>query len=279
MNQLIRASDNINQPILDCNNPVVPHSYFNMIKLDCGESYGYRLANHESVMVVLKGGCDVVVSGRKYKGIGSRKDIWSGTADSLYVGVGDNVLIRPLHDGTEIAVCGGVCEVRYDSFRIKPEDVEMVEVGSDMTKSHRRIFHILGHNGEGRAGNLLVSELYCTEGCWSGFPPHKHDQERWPYETEFEEIYHYRFNPENGFGGQFSYCDDSESAGFVTRSGDTFAFNRGYHPTVTSPGHSEYILTVLVGINQRSLVQNFEEKYRHLMDQIPGIDVMIDKFK
>ena len=59
----------------------------------------------------------------------------------------------------------------------------MVEVGSADTHSRRRIFHILGQNAAGRAGRLLVSELYGDAGCWSGYPPHKHDMERAPEET------------------------------------------------------------------------------------------------
>ena len=41
----------------------------------------------------------------------------------------------------------------------------------------------------------------------------------------------------------------------MTREGDTFCFDSGYHPTATSPGHAEYIFTILVGKTQRSLVQ------------------------
>src|SRR5581483_1936577 len=47
--------------------------------------------------------------------------------------------------------------------------------------------------------NLLVSELRCDDGCWSGYPAHKHDTDALPEETCHEEVYHYRFNPENGF--------------------------------------------------------------------------------
>jgi 5-deoxy-glucuronate isomerase len=154
-----------------------------------------------------------------------------------------------------------------------------VDVGSNESKCHRTIYHILGQNGRGRAGNLLVSELYCDAGSWSGYPPHKHDEENMPYESDFEETYHYRFNPENGFGGQFCYVDGHEPEAYMTRSGDTFAFRKGYHPTVTSPGHEEYILTILVGKHQRSLVQNFEEQYRYMIENIPGITDMTDKFK
>jgi len=65
----------------------------------------------------------------------------------------------------------------------------------------------------------------------------------------------------------------------MTRNGDTVAFDTGFHPTVTSPGHAEYIFTILVGKTQRSLVQHFNAAHRHLMDKIPGIAAMREKFK
>jgi len=40
-----------------------------------------------------------------------------------------------------------------------------------------------------------VSELYCDHGCWSGYPPHKHDEDHGKTETAHEELYHYRFRP------------------------------------------------------------------------------------
>jgi 5-deoxy-glucuronate isomerase len=64
----------------------------------------------------------------------------------------------------------------------------------------------------------------------------------------------------------------------MTRHGDTFLVDRGYHPTVTSPGHDGYVFTVLVGRKQRSMVQYFEPQHRHLMEKIPGIQAMRDKF-
>ncbi len=276
---LKRANDNANNPILDRDNEVVPNTYFNLVRLRKNESYTYQLDKHETVSVVLKGSCSIAAGAIVYTHVGQRKDIWSGKADAVYAGTGTRVTITALKDGTEIAIAGGICPIHYESFRILPSDIEMVEVGSEATKSHRFIYYILGNNAKGRAGNLLVSELYCDDGCWSGYPPHKHDEEKMPEESEFEETYHYRFDPENGFGAQFCYMDDSEPEVRMTRNGDTFSFRKGYHPTVTSPGHREYIFTILVGVAQRSLVQNFEEKYRYLINEIPGINNMVEAFK
>ncbi|UXN66937.1 5-deoxy-glucuronate isomerase (plasmid) [Phyllobacterium sp. A18/5-2] len=153
----------------------------------------------------------------------------------------------------EIAIAGGRWREPMAPFRVVPEDVDMVDVGSNETKSRRRIFHILGNKQADRVGRLLVSELYADEGCWSGYPPHKHDTGR-PGETAHEELYHWRFDPSSGFGTQLWHEEEKEPHVYVTRSGDTFAFSTGYHPTATSPGHASYIFTILVGKTQRSLV-------------------------
>ena len=253
--------------------------YFNLLRLRKGQDFQQKVNGFETLYVVLSGNCDIEVNGERFQNVGQRKDIWSGNADSVYATTGAIVNIHSNHDETEIAVAGGRSSQEFPPFRILPEEVDMVDVGSNETKTRRRIFHILGQNAVGRAGNLLVSELYADEGCWSGYPPHKHDEERGSEETAFEELYHFRFLPETGFGAQIVYQPDGFSQCFMTRNGDTFLLDRGYHPTVTSPGHEEYIFTVLVGKYQRSLIQHFKEEYQYMMEKFPGIQAMRDKFK
>ena len=280
MPNLIRARDNRNEPVVEPGRGIATLSYFNLLRLNAGEAKTLDVPRCELLCVVLSGRADIAACATEFKNIGRRADIWDGPADSVYCGTCPRVTVRALREGTEVAVAGGLCEQPFAPFRISPEDVEMVDVGSRETHSHRRIFHILGQNAAGRAGRLLVSELYADDGCWSGYPPHKHDTERPPDETDFEEIYHYRFRPETGFGAQLCYDGNGgEPAAALTRHCDTFVVDRGYHPTVTSPGHEGYIFTVLVGRKQRSLVQSFEPRHRHLMEKIPGIQAMRDKFK
>ena len=279
MPNLIRFYDNRNQPIVDAGSEVLSLSYFNILRLDKGETYRQQLPGFESVLVVLNGNCDIEVNGETYSDVGQRDDIWSGFADSVYAPPAASVCVVANRKATEIAVAGGHCEEQFSSFRITPDEVDMVEVGSVDTNSRRCIYHILGQNAEGRAGNLLVSELYADKGCWSGYPPHKHDEERGNEESEFEEIYHYRFHPETGFGAQIAFQPDGSSCAYMTRTGDTFLLDRGYHPTVTSPGHRGYIFTIIVGKNRRSLIQHFSDEHHYLMDEIPGLQGMVDKFK
>jgi 5-deoxy-glucuronate isomerase len=279
MPDLIRRYDNTNRPIVSPKSGVLASTYFNLVRLQKGEVYQATLEGIESLYAVMTGNVDLDVNGTAFPDVGRRPDIWSGNADAVYAPTGAAVRVRANADGTEVAVAGGLCPRVFAPFRVSPSEVDMVDVGSVETRSHRRIFHLLGQNGVGRAGNLLVSELYCDHGCWSGYPPHKHDEDRGRTETAHEELYHYRFRPETGFGGQLCFQPDGTSTCYMTRHGDTFLLDRGYHPTVTSPGHEEYIFTILVGKSQRGLVQHFKEDYDYLMRGIPGIQDMVNKFK
>jgi 5-deoxy-glucuronate isomerase len=280
MAKLIRAHDNRNAPILAPGGAEPSLVYFNRLRLRSGEAETLAVPGCELLCVVLSGRVDIAAGAQEFGNVGRRADIWAGPADSVYCGTSPRVTVRALRDGTEVLVAGGRCERPFAPFRIRPEEVETVEVGSAATHSRRRICHLLGQNAAGRAGRLLVSELYGDDGCWSGYPPHKHDTERPPEETDFEEVYHYRFRPENGFGAQFRYDGDGgEPQVTMTRHGDTYFVDRGYHPTVRAPGHEGYIFTILVGRKQRSLVQFFEPQHRALMARIPGIQAMRDKFR
>lgn len=276
--ELIRAFDNQNQPILPGGSGPVPNTYFNLLRLQQGEEAKVEVPGFETCLVVLSGIVDIKVAGMNFTEVGRRASIWDGPADSVYAGTGSVATIRARSEEAEIAVAGGRCGDAFGPFRVSPEEVDPVDVGSLETHSHRRICHVLGQNGVGRAGNLLISELFCDHGNWSGYPPHKHGIEG-TGETAHEEVYHYRFRPENGFGAQYWYLGEAEPVVHMTRSGDTFAFMDGFHPTVTSPGHEEYIFTILVGVEQRSLVQNFDSQYRPLMAMFPGVQDMVDKFK
>ncbi|WP_119254781.1 5-deoxy-glucuronate isomerase [Shinella zoogloeoides] len=272
----IHAHDNENQPIVVPGGPL-SLIYFNLVRLKAGERHVFEREELEAHLVPLHGLVDIHVGGHGFSAVGGRQSIWDGRADSVYAGSRGAITIEALSD-CEVAIAGAHCVEEYPPFRVTPEEVEMVAVGSSETHSRRDIYHLLGQNGEGRSGRLLVSELYCEQGCWSGYPPHKHDTDR-DGETDHEELYHYRFQPETGFGGQFLYHEGEARQVVMTGHRDTVLVAGGYHPTVTSPGHAEYIFTILAGRTKRGLLQHFEERHAHLKDAIPGIGTMQAKFR
>lgn len=278
MAKLIRSYDNANTPIVTEKSDTLDLVYFNLISLAPGERHDYRLPDHESLAVVMDGNVDISVDGVGFGDVGKRPDIWSGNADSVYAPLGAAVTITA-RTKSQIAIAGGLTDEHLAPFRVTPEEVDMVDVGSAETHTHRQIFHILGQRQAGRVGRLLVSELYADPGCWSGYPPHKHDTENGDLETDHEELYHYRFSPEQGFGAQGIYNAGEIPQNIVTQNGDTFLLDKGYHPTSTSPGHRGYIFTILVGRHRRGLIQSFDPRHDYLMDAFPGIQAMRDKFR
>jgi len=279
MQKLIRTSDRNLDSVVAIGDDTVSDIYFKLKTLNRGERFSYTLDGFESAAVVLSGSAKIVAGGETFQSVGKREDIWSGAAEAVYAGRNTSVEVEGISEQSEIAVAGGRCPEDFAPFMVSAADGESIEVGSAESKSARRLQHILGKNGEGRVSRLLVSEVFVHEGYWSGYPPHKHDLDNGDDETRHQEIYHYRFSPENGFGAQLWYDDAGASQAYVTRTGDTFCFDSGYHPSVTSPGHSQYVFAILVGETRRPLIQNFEEKYRYLMKSTPGLDQMRDRFK
>ena len=164
---------------------------------------------------------------------------------------------------------------------MRKNEIDVVQYGSDDTKTHRKIKHILGQKQADKVGRLLVSELYTVgAGGWSGFPPHKHDTDRLPNETRHDEVYNFRFKPSHGFGLQLLESDaGSLGEAFQIVEGSSFAIKSGYHPCVVAPGYEMYYFTILGGLSQRSLVQYFQPEHAWQLETIPGIKDMIAKFK
>lgn len=281
MTRHIAPFDNKNQPIVAEGNDVVPLSYFNRVILQPGEQHQYRLGKHESCIVPVTGTCSVNVDGETFDNIGERQHLWEGMPNAVYVPVDADCTITCGSAAMEIFIAGGVFEEKLTPFAIRTNDIDKVQYGSDDTKTHRKIKHILGQSNVDKRGRLLVSELFTVgAGGWSGFPPHKHDTDRLPDETRFEEVYQFRFNPENGFGCQFDYLEDG---GMGTphhiKNGSTYLIDHGYHPCVVAPGYEMYYFTIIVGETQQSLVQFFEPSHAYQVETIPGIKDMVAKFK
>ena len=284
MSEHIHSFNNENKAIIGENNQTVPLCYFNLIRLKQGERYRCTLDNYESVYVLASGVCHFEIEGEQFESVGGRSSIWEGPADSVYVPQGKMVEILCASESAEILVGGGLCSSSDPvgkATRIKPEDVKMITYGSDETKTHRQIQHIIGQNSAARMGRLLVSELFTVgAGGWSGFPPHKHDEDRQPRESLYQEVYHFRFNPEQGFGAQFVYeKDDDFGPVYHVKNGSTLAIDKGYHPVVAAPGYQMYYFTIIVGATDSSLVQYFHPDHKDQLETIPGIKDMIAAFK
>ncbi len=273
--------DNKNEPIVEPNNALVPLNYFNIVKLKAGESFDYDVAGYETCIVPATGTIDVGVGEFQAEALGGRgEDVWDGEPEGVYVPTGAKAGISAASD-CEVFVAGAKFDDVLKPFAVRKDELDLVQYGSDDTKTHRKIKHILGQKQKDQVGRLLVSELYTVgQGGWSGFPSHKHDTDRLPDETRHDETYNFRFRPNYGSGVQMLQREDNKPGdAYHIMDGSTICLDKGYHPCAVLPGYEMYYFTILGGLSQRSLVQYFQPTHAEQLHTIPGIMDMVAKFK
>ena len=281
MSRHVPPTDNQNRPIIGVDDQTTPLCYFNHVRLKRGETFVHQVDGYESMVVPASGSCDVSVGGAQFAAIGKRAHLWGGEPEGVYVPVGMKADITCVSDQLDLMIGGGRYDEALKPFAVRQDEVGKIQYGSDDTKIHRKIKHLLGKSNADQRGRLLVSELFTVgAGGWSGFPPHKHDTERGMEETEYQEVYQFRFNPDHGFGAQFVYKhEDDYGPVYHVRSGSVIAIDRGYHPSVAAPGYEMYYFTVIVGAKSKSLIQKFDPHHAYQVETIPGIKNMIAGFK
>ena len=278
----IAPHDNQNNPIVDTDDELVPLNYFNIVKLKIGEAFNYQVPGYETCIVPATGTVDVEIEGISFTELGNRTvDVWDGEPEGIYVPVGAKVTIICKSTSTETFIAGAKYDKVLEPFEVRGNGIDLVQYGSDDTKTHRKIKHILGARHHDKVGRLLVSELFTVgQGGWSGFPSHKHDTDRMPNETRHDETYNFRFKPEYGSGVQMLQREDNKPGeAYHIMDGSTICLDKGYHPCAVLPGYEMYYFTILGGLSQRSLIQYFQPTHAAQLETIPGIKDMIAKFK
>ena len=273
---------NSNKPIVDVDNEHVPLNYFNIVKLKRGEVFEYSVSGYETCIVPAIGTVSVDIEGKTFDQLGNRGvDVWDGEPEGAYVPVGAKVRIVCQSEKTETFIAGAKYDKVLEPFDVREAEIDLVQYGSDETKTHRKIKHILGANQHGKVGKLLISELFTVgQGGWSGFPSHKHDTDRLPDETRHDETYNFRFKPNYGSGLQMLQREDNKPGdAYHIVDGSTMLIDKGYHPCAVLPGYEMYYFTILGGLSQRSLKQYFQPTHKEQLHTIPGIMDMVAKFK
>ncbi len=231
------------------------HVGFRALRLKAGESEAIDTGAREVCLVVLTGTVDVDVDGRTFAGLGSRKSVFEEISPAaVYLPKGKAFSLRAASDA-EVALCsapGGDAprEVRV----IDPATMRRSVRGQG--SNTRYVCDILPHD-DPTAAHLLVVEVLTPAGHSSSYPPHKHDIEAPPTETQLEETYYHRLNPPQGFAFQRVYTDDrSIDEACAVEDHDVVMVPRGYHPVVAPHGYDLYYLNVMAGPNRFWVFKN-----------------------
>ena len=231
------------------------HVGFRAVRLSAGDSETLETGARELCVVVLGGAVDVDVDGEVHAGLGNRRDVFDDAPPAaIYVPGGCRVRISA-HGNAEVALCSAPAGPVPRRVRVIPPGTMRRSVRGQGT-NQRFVCDILPHD-DPTAAHLLVVEVRTPASHSSSYPPHKHDTEAPPGETQLEETYYHRLHPAQGFAFQRVYTDDrSLDEACAVEDHDLVMVPRGYHPVVVPHGYESYYLNVMAGPHRHWVFRN-----------------------
>jgi 5-deoxy-glucuronate isomerase len=217
---------------------------FEVRRLAAGQQVALTAAGKETCVVVLTGTADVHVGDLSFPGLGGRKSVFEDAPPgAVYAPAGSRIGIRAGGEA-EIALCTSPAAAAGKPRAISGDRMPQEVRGEG---SNRRLVRNVLPETE-PAERLLVVEVITPGGHWSSYPPHKHDTDTPPAETQLEETYYHRLDPPQGFAFQRVYTDDrSIDETVCVEDGDVVLVPRGYHPVGAPHGYDLYYLNVMAG--------------------------------
>lgn len=215
---------------------MMKHTALQLLEID-GE-HVFDTGDLEMIVLPLAGSCRVTCDGTTFE-LEGRSGVFTRITDFAYVPRDAHVVIE---GQGRFALPGAVCGRRLP-FRYGPAENVPVELrgGGPVSRQVNNFCSVAGFE----ADKLIACELLTPGGCWSSYPPHKHDEDRPGVECPLEEIYYFEVD-QDGFAYQRVYGTTSVLA--EVRTGDIVDVPHGWHgPAIAAPGYDLYYLNVMAG--------------------------------
>ena len=120
--------DNQNKAIIDVNNEHVPLTYFNIVKLEEGESFSYQIPGYETCIVPATGQVSVEADNLDFGRVGTRGiDVWDGEPEGVYVPTDTPAKMFCTSDTCEVFVAGAIYDVRLSPFVVRENEIDIVQ--------------------------------------------------------------------------------------------------------------------------------------------------------
>ncbi|WP_366654671.1 5-deoxy-glucuronate isomerase [Fodinicurvata sp. EGI_FJ10296] len=220
---------------------------FDLYRLEAGQTLERSTGEQEVLLVLIAGSADITAAGQSFENLGGRKGPFDDVSpDSVYVPAGSSYTVMP-RTTLELAVCAAPGKPGTRKPVLIPGASVPTETRGESTNT-RHVRNILPDSVEGIADSLIVVEVITPSGCWSSYPPHKHDTDDVPNESYLEEIYYHRLDPSQGFAFQRVYTDSGDLDETMTvHDGDVTMVPKGYHPCGAPHGYALCYLNVMAG--------------------------------
>ena len=234
---------------------------FGLIRLADGQAFQANSGGFEVALVILGGTCSVSGDGFAFAKVGGRPDVFSGKPHTVYIPRHTTYEIKAVGD-VEIAWADSPSELDTPAYVITPDQVIDCHIGKG---SYERDAYLM-LTEKFPSAHFYIGEAFVKDGRHASYPPHRHDVDNPPTEVDMEEIYFFRFRPQQGYGIQKIYTDDRLlDVTYTVEENDTTLIPRGYHPVTAAPGYEMYYLWVMGGAVNRKFVSVIDPAHKWVL--------------
>jgi 5-deoxy-glucuronate isomerase len=223
--------------------------------LSSRDSMAIATGDQEHVIDIVAGECAAYVHQEKQgdyriERVGRRRDIFSGKPEFLYVPRDCTYELDCLSAPFEAIIYAAPTEKTGTPTHVPLQKVKTVVSGAS---DWRRDVYI-GLGDDGPATRIMAGETESPPGNWSGFPPHRHTEDRPPGELALEELYYFKLEPDTGFviGGIYHEPSNLEGTAelSIIRDSQIFDVPGGYHFIAPCPGYKVRYTWALGGVKK-----------------------------
>jgi 5-deoxy-glucuronate isomerase len=220
-----------------------------VLELAPGAAHAFDTGPDELLVLPLAGGCVVACDGERFEVTG-RANVFDRVTDFVYVPRDARVEVAS-PSGGRFALPSARARRRLAARYGAAEDVPVELRGAG--QASRQVNNFCRPDSF-EADKLIAVEVLTPGGNWSSWPPHKHDEDRPPEETQLEEVYYFEIAGQGdtqGLGYQRVYSSGPDRRIDVcaeVRTGDVVLVPWGWHgPSMAAPGYDMYYLNVMAG--------------------------------
>lgn len=225
---------------------------FGLYRLRAGERIEEATADREAILVLVEGKATISAAGESLGLLGERMSVFERKKPVCVYIQNDSTWQAEAVTDCTLAVCTAPGHSNHKARVLEVPDLVTRGKGANT----RYIFPIAMEETD-VADSLLVTEVFTPAGNWSSYPPHRHDEDRFPEMTYLEETYYHRLNPQQGYGHQRVFTEDGSLDETMSVSDhDVVLVPKGHHPCAASYGYDMYYLNVMAGPLRKWRFQN-----------------------
>ena len=230
---------------------------FGILRLGKGESFtdSARAAGGERAYLLIRGKAEFRWG--ESSAVAERSSLQHEMPAVLHLPAGVHAEVTGLSEDAELSVHSTPNAKSFEPRMLFGNDIKKVILGSGKVEEEtKRELRIAADDDTAPFSEMVFGEVVNFPGKWSSYPPHHHPH---------PEIYHYRFEPENGFG----YAEEGGQVYRVVQ-GDTLLVRPNLvHPQTAAPGYAMVYIWMMPHLRGNRFgkdTRQFEPEHKWVME-------------